>query len=56
MDQCERSAQADGWIQVLKDLWIHVFPWETGIERPMYIVGTARDVCLLQGLETGDPL
>jgi hypothetical protein len=53
MSTCEQSAHEDGWFYWL-GAWYHCYPWETGVERPPYIIGTARDVCLLQGLKTGD--
>ena len=51
--QCEASAHDAGWFYWC-GAWFHVYPWEIGFERPAYIIGSARDVCLLQGLETGD--
>jgi hypothetical protein len=54
-DTCERSAAADGWYQWFgAGPWFHAFPWDDSHWRPPYIIGTALDVCLLQGLETGD--
>jgi hypothetical protein len=55
MTQCERSAARDGWFQWF-GVWLHNRPWESGFERPHYIIGTARELCLLQGLETGEGL
>lgn len=56
MNQCERSAEEAGWYQWFGiGPWVHLHPWDAmSHDRPHYIIGTARDVCLLQGLETGD--
>lgn len=56
MNQYERSARAAGWFQWF-GTWLHVFPlqsWEH--YRPTHYTGTARDLCLSQGLFTGEPL
>jgi hypothetical protein len=55
MSQCEVSVRDAGWFRWF-GIWLHTLPWESGFERPHYIIGTARDVCLLQGLETGEAL
>ena len=57
MTQYEISARDAGWFNWF-GMWLHYFPWETFPhgERPGYIIGTARDVCLLQGLATGEGL
>jgi hypothetical protein len=56
MTTCEQSAADDGWFFWL-GAWFHIYPWETAnYERPHYIIGSARDVCLLQGLDTGERL
>jgi hypothetical protein len=55
MNRCEISAHDAGWFRWF-GIWLHILPWESGYERPHYIIGTARDVCLLQGLETGEGL
>jgi hypothetical protein len=53
-EHCLSSAHADGWFYWC-GVWLHSMPWETlSFERPAYIIGSARDVCLLQGLETGE--
>lgn len=46
----ERSAFAAGWFPWF-GVWLHVFPWEIGFERAAYFKGTARDLCLMYGLE-----
>jgi hypothetical protein len=57
MSVYERSAAEDGWFHCGNGMWMHIVPWETlTMERPPYIIGSARDVCLLQGLETGEGL
>lgn len=54
-NQCECSAHNDGWFRWLgTNVWLHLYIWQSGFERPCYIIGSARDVCLLQGLFTGD--
>jgi hypothetical protein len=54
---CEASATANGWYRVglpIMGYWLHIHPHEIGIERPAYFIGTARELCLMFGLETGD--
>lgn len=54
MNQCERSALAAGWFQWF-GVWYNAQPWNAfEAYQPSHIIGTARDVCLLQGLKTGD--
>lgn len=48
----ERSVFAAGWFPWF-GVWLHVFPWEIGFERAAYFKGTARDLCLMYGLEVG---
>jgi hypothetical protein len=49
--QAERAAARDGWFFWF-GVWLHVFPWEIGFERPAYFDGSARDLCLAYGIET----
>lgn len=52
--QYERSAHADGWFRWF-GVWLHLRPWEAWeCYRPLYFIGTARDLCLAHGLYTGE--
>lgn len=56
MTKSERAAYADGWLQWF-GIWWHSRPWEAyEFYRPPYFVGTAQELCLAHGLETGDRL
>jgi hypothetical protein len=51
-----KIAHANGWFEWF-GVWLHPFPWETlTMERPPYWNGTARELCLSQGLSTGEGL
>lgn len=53
--QYEISAFNAGWFDWF-GVWLHIYPLQSGYERPPYFIGTARDLCLSQGLFTGEPL
>lgn len=55
MTPYQRSANQAGWFEWF-GVWLHTSPWESGFERPHYWRGTARDLCLSQGLETGESI
>jgi hypothetical protein len=53
--QCERAAHAAGWFRWF-GFWLHIAPWADDYERPPYFIGTACELCLSQGLSTGEGL
>lgn len=52
----QRAANAAGWFNWF-GTWLHVSPWESWENyRPTHYTGTARELCLSQGILTGEPI